>query len=410
MRKAGTKSRNALHGRIVNLRRGLAIYKVLASPFWRVRVWIPSQRKRLVRTTKAKSRIEAISAAEEFLSEMGTRGVLGLTPKNLTFDFFANRLVQIEKRRGEAQEISARAHSNSYNLLNNPHWGPSRFMGREDIRKLKTTDYLKYMERIRIDHPHLTVGTLNHIAVVIRKAFAVAQNEGVIDSIPAMPRIKRVDNPRPFFRFYPLVAKAHDDYQLLLRTARKFAKERMSVRGTTITRELHDFIVFMTQTFLRPTASEVYALTHRDVVIAANPKRLVITIRKGKTGHRIAYSMPTAVDIYRQIRRHSDASPDAYVFLPAYINRSHALRVVQNQFNAVLQHAGLKKDRYGNADHSVYSLRHTAICMRLVQSAGEVNVFTLAKNAGTSVDQIERFYARFLPMNAAMLKNFHRER
>jgi hypothetical protein len=34
-----------------------------------------------------------------------------------------------------------------------------------------------------------------------------------------------------------------------------------------------------------------------------------------------------------------------------------------------------------------------------------VNIFNLAKNAGTSVDQIERLYARFLPLSKQMAKN-----
>ena len=49
--------------------------------------------------------------------------------------------------------------------------------------------------------------------------------------------------------------------------------------------------------------------------------------------------------------------------------------------------------------------RHNAICMRLVLSKGKVNIFNLAKNAGTSVDQIERFYARNLPLSAGMVQN-----
>jgi hypothetical protein len=36
--------------------------------------------------------------------------------------------------------------------------------------------------------------------------------------------------------------------------------------------------------------------------------------------------------------------------------------------------------------------------MRIILSEGQVNVFNLAKNAGTSVKQIERFYARSLPL------------
>jgi lysophospholipase L1-like esterase len=38
-------------------------------------------------------------------------------------------------------------------------------------------------------------------------------------------------------------------------------------------------------------------------------------------------------------------------------------------------------------------------------SQGKVNIFNLAKNAGTSVDQIERFYARNLPLSREMAIN-----
>ena len=37
--------------------------------------------------------------------------------------------------------------------------------------------------------------------------------------------------------------------------------------------------------------------------------------------------------------------------------------------------------------------------------AWQKNIFNLAKNAGTSVNQIERFYARNLPLSAEMAKN-----
>jgi hypothetical protein len=43
--------------------------------------------------------------------------------------------------------------------------------------------------------------------------------------------------------------------------------------------------------------------------------------------------------------------------------------------------------------------------MRIILSGGQVNIFNLAKNAGTSVDQIERFYARNLPLSKEMARN-----
>ena len=43
--------------------------------------------------------------------------------------------------------------------------------------------------------------------------------------------------------------------------------------------------------------------------------------------------------------------------------------------------------------------------MPIILSEGTVNIFNLEKNAGASVDQIERFYARNLPLSKEMAIN-----
>jgi hypothetical protein len=137
-----------------------------------------------------------------------------------------------------------------------------------------------------------------------------------------------------------------------------------------------------------------------------NPKPDYSTIRNGKTGYRVANTMPGAVSVYERIRkRYPDAKGEDYIFLPRYPNRSTAAQLFQRQFNAALERAGIKHDQFTDTDHTVYSLRHTAICMRIILSEGCVNNFNLAKNAGTSVEQIECFYARNLPLSAEMAKN-----
>jgi hypothetical protein len=70
-----------------------------------------------------------------------------------------------------------------------------------------------------------------------------------------------------------------------------------------------------------------------------------------------------------------------------------------------MEETGLKIDTVLQTEWTIYNLRHTAICMRLVLSEGKVNIYTLAKNAGTSVEQIERFYARNLPISAELVRN-----
>lgn len=83
-------------------------------------------------------------------------------------------------------------------------------------------------------------------------------------------------------------------------------------------------------------------------------------------------------------------SLDDFVFFPQYENREYALQTIRRQFEYVLEQAGLKEDARGRA-RTLYSLRHTALMFRLLKGDG-VDIFMLARNALTSVDQLERFY------------------
>jgi integrase len=61
-------------------------------------------------------------------------------------------------------------------------------------------------------------------------------------------------------------------------------------------------------------------------------------------------------------------------------------------FDAVLEELDLKKDRDGQS-RTAYSLRHTYICLRLMEGA---DVYQIAKNCRTSVEMIEKYYASHL--------------
>ena len=73
-------------------------------------------------------------------------------------------------------------------------------------------------------------------------------------------------------------------------------------------------------------------------------------------------------------------------------------------FDYVLKFADLKMTSDGQR-RSLYALRHYALQTRLIKSKGKVNIFVLAKNAGTSVNQLERFYLRHLDPNDDIVKN-----
>jgi hypothetical protein len=202
------------------------------------------------------------------------------------------------------------------------------------------------------------------------------------------------------------VAKDDDNYQKLLRQVKQMADQRIEVRGVEITDELYDLVLFLTHSFVRPISSELYAIRHSDITIANDPRRLIVTVRDGKTGYRSANTMEAAVSVYQRIKnRYPNALPDDYLFFPDYKNRITVSNIVQRQFRQVLKDGSIQIDEATGKAHTLYSLRHTAICMRIINSEGRVNIFNLAKNAGTSVDQIERFYARFLPLSKEMARN-----
>ena len=398
------KSRNALTDEIILISRGLAIYKVGASPYWQCRIRNSVTKSYLVRSTKETSRIKARAAAQELADEI--RGSERVTERSFTFDYYGRRLLEKAQRMVSNNERHPNYVRDIRYCLGNKQWGLLQELGTKDVRDIKTREYQEFMAEIQRKRPDLSTSTRNVLTATFRNVMKVVRDDGVIDVIPATPRAKQKDNPRSYFPFHPLVEKKDDVYKRLIETAKQLAVEGRDVRGLPITDELYDLVIFLAHSFVRPTVSELYALKHSDISIADDPRRLLLTVRNGKTGYRIANTMPVAVSVYNRVKkRYPDAKPDDYIFYPEYQNRVTAARNVQRQFRVLLDEAGIKDDPAHGIKYTIYSLRHTAICMRIILSHGQVNIFNLAKNAGTSVEQIERFYARRLPLSREMAIN-----
>jgi hypothetical protein len=385
---------------------GVSIYKVHGSRFYYVRVWNHEKQRYIVKSTRETSKIAASKVAKEYaLSLPKTKNNV---EREFTFKHFATKLLAKDSALAAKGELNAGYVKSIQWSLDDTDWGLIKWFGSKDVRKITTRDYREHVAHVSKLRPDLSSSSKNTIMASFRNVLKIAREEGVIDIIPDTPRSEQRDNPRPFFRFNPLVDAAHDDYKKLLATAKSMAAEDLKIRGVSVTDELYDLVLFTVHSFVRPTISELYAIKHNDVTVAEDPRRLIVTIRNGKTGYRAANTMPGAVAPYKRCcTRNPKATGEDYIFLPTYLNRKTASQIIQRQFNALLKRAAIQDDLISGKKHSMYSLRHTAICMRLVLSEGQVNIYNLAKNAGTSVDQIERFYARHLPQSAAMAKNLH---
>ena len=188
-------------------------------------------------------------------------------------------------------------------FLDNDDWGLVRHFGTRDVREVTTRDWQLFIERLNRKRSDLSTSTRNMLMATFRNVLKVARDDGLIDVVPATPRVRQKDNPRSFFRFAPLVPASKDEYKKLLRGARQMAKEDLVVRGVEVTEGLYDLIVFCVHAFVRPTTTELYVLKHDDIVIETEPKRLLVTIRSGKTGFRIANTMFGAVSAYDRLRK-----------------------------------------------------------------------------------------------------------
>lgn len=199
-----------------------------------------------------------------------------------------------------------------------------------------------------------------------------------------------------------------EEYKQLYEATRAYAKEPFHAHYKWNAEQVHDYVLFMANTGLRP--DEAKNLQHRDVTIAQDYETgeeiLEIEVR-GKRGVGYCKSMPGAVRPYKRLL----ARP--YPGLPqgkrARKRRGESLDTAPVQeesrypqpidpvfpgnhiklFNGVLNRMKLKNDRDENR-RTAYSLRHTYICMRLMEGA---DIYQIAKNCRTSVEMIEKFYA-----------------
>jgi len=385
---------------IKQIRRGLSIYKTGRSPFWHARIYDSAKKKYVVRSTKETNRLEAAEVAEEILeSYRKNQNASHAVVKERSFEYYALYLDKMTKASARHSR-NKYAHSDVHKILFRDEDGLISYFGKYDIGKITSgtvRDYLMFLDERR-DKP-LAPSTKSKQCGVLRRVLMLALEDGAIDIIPPMPKQRTIDKPRVSF--------TDAEYSALLDTARQIgdAGETL-VRGVPITREHYNVIVFAVHSFLRPTESELFGIRFCDIEIREDgDTRYLLMKLTGKTGFRQSATLKAAVDIFeKQKERYPDHKPTDYVFLPNYPNRTTAVNTYRRIFNYFLEVSGLKKDKDGN-DRSPYSLRHYALQTRLVKSEGKVNIYWLAENAGTSVEQLERFYLKNLGPTTAKVRN-----
>ena len=188
-----------------------------------------------------------------------------------------------------------------------------------------------------------------------------------------------------------------EEYESIVRMSEVCASEELIVRGVTITLEMKYLIQFCVNSFIRP--SDLRVIKHKHITIKedGNDSWIVLSHPATKTNANEVQCMPATVGIYKQLcelrlKTQKKISPDEYLFYPTYINRDTAMSVIARLFRKIVEKTAIETQTDKNV--TLYSLRHTSIMMRLVK--GNVNTLHLARNARTSQNMIDQFYAQHL--------------
>ena len=251
--------------------------------------------------------------------------------------------------------------------------------------------------------------TIHDEIVTVRQVLKTAIRHGWLGHLPDLSPPYRTQGKivhRPWF--------SPAEYKQLYQASRDYARQPIHKHFRWNAEQVHDYVLFLANTGLRP--DEAKNLQHRDVLIVADEASgqeiLEIEVR-GKRGVGYCKSMPGAVTTYRRLlarplpglpqghrarRRRSENPKDAPVIAEKKYPQPTDPVFPGNHvklFNNLLTRAKLKLDRDGNK-RTAYSLRHTYICLRLLEGA---DIYQVAKNCRTSVEMIQKFYAVHLKHN-----------
>jgi integrase len=242
--------------------------------------------------------------------------------------------------------------------------------------------------------------TLHDEVVTLRLVLKTAIRHGWLDHLPDLSPPYRTQGKivhRPWF--------SPDEYKQLYQATREYARTARADHRWEA-EQLHDYVLFLGNTGLRP--DEARNLEHRDVAIEEENGEKILHIEvRGKRGVGYCKSMPGAVLPYQRLRdrpkpglsqtrrarrrRGEDLAQAAPAPEFAYAEPTEKVFPGDHKkmFNNLLERTKLKLDRDGKP-RTAYSLRHTYICLRLMEGA---DIYQIAKNCRTSVEMIEKFYA-----------------
>lgn len=333
--------------------------------------------------------------------------------KQNNFSVLAEQLLELEWERVKRAELSEASVGIQKNRLDAHVLPFFRYIPPTQVTHAVLDDFVS-----RLTKHELSSTTISQYLVIVRKLLKLAVRKGLLKEVPELPKIKIAVQPRSMLTLA--------EYATVCRTALKMSRtgvvapevkstegrrDRFWVapRNMRLAPDMFWAIRFMVNSFVRP--GDLRELKHKHVtVVRGENVYLRMKLPQTKKHDKPMVSMRPAVQVYESAYRKSQSQgyggPEDYVFLPAEKDRNYALAVLGFWFKWVMREAGLSTTDELDRPRTLYCLRHTALMFRLLYGQG-IDMLTLARNARTSVQMIERFYASTLDgeMNVKMLQS-----
>lgn len=407
----------------------LFIYQLEASKYWWVRYFIAG--KTLRKSTKTENKQLAIAFAKQFFYDVGYKHEHGESVSQSSFTSCAVGMLKAEAAKLERGELTKITYDNTRYRLDRlilPYFKT------KDVGSIDYFALDEYLDNLSHQATKLSLSTIGAYMGLVRKVLTYAARRGFIKSLPEFPPVGVKDVARGWFNTL--------EYRKLWSAASRYAGETIEVRkyknesgetetqyinakapaslkkGTLMrniemTEDIRRLIVFMVNSYIRPT--DIKGMQHKHVdVVRGEYDYLRLRIPTTKKHSTPITTMPKAIEVYESLKAfhaaNGLAADDDYVFLPQYKSRDYALKQLQRQFDVLMWDTKLGQGSNGE-NRTIYSLRHTSIMYRLLFGES-INTLFLARNARTSVEMIDRFYAKPLTgeMNLEMLQSRKRKR
>lgn len=285
----------------------LHVYKRDGSRYWQCSAFLADRNWRV--STKTDSLSEAKDIAEDWY--LGLRGKLkaGTLKHEKTFKEAAEQFrTEYEAiTEGERNATYVAAHWRRLNLHLNPFFGT---LGLSEVTRAKVQEYRikRKKEVVRGKETTPARSTLHQEIVTLRQVLKTAELHGWI---PAVPNLSA-----PYKTSGKIVHRAWfspEEYKQLYGATRERVENPRKKRFTKDYEDLHDYVLIMANTGLRP--DEARRIEFRDVKVVRDTgsRQTILEIDvRGKRGVGFCKSMPGAVFPFQRLkkRRESPAPTD----------------------------------------------------------------------------------------------------